>query len=58
MNRCFVLLCSAIVLRIIGGFGWFMNLNPEWTYPTAAWVCWLVPLVIYERFGARTRAVA
>jgi uncharacterized membrane protein len=58
MNRCFVLLCSAIVLRIIGGFGWLMNLDPEWTYPTAAWVCWLVPLAVCECFGVRTRAVA
>jgi hypothetical protein len=46
MQRCYVLLCSAVVLRIIGGASDLAN--AEWTYPIAAWMSWLVPLLIIE----------
>jgi uncharacterized membrane protein YozB (DUF420 family) len=46
MLRCFVLLCSAVVLRVIGGLA--DVLGTEWTYPIAAWSSWFVPLVLLE----------
>ncbi len=48
MLRCFVLLCSAVVLRLIGGLAKFFAVEAEWVYPIAAWTSWLVPLVAFE----------
>jgi len=48
MTRCYLLLCSAIVTRIIGGFFIVTEIDGDWTYYMAAWPSWLVPLVIYE----------
>ncbi|MEX1223434.1 MAG: DUF2306 domain-containing protein [Pirellulales bacterium] len=46
MLRCFALLCSAVVLRAIGGLSEVMDLH--WTYPLAAWISWLLPLAAVE----------
>jgi hypothetical protein len=46
MQRCYVLLCSAVVLRVIGGASDVMDL--DWTYPVAAWISWLLPLLVLE----------
>jgi len=46
MLRCFVLLCSAVLLRTIGGIS--DVLGAGWTYPFAAWLSWLLPLFILE----------
>ena len=46
MLRCYVLLCSAVVLRIIGGISEVFAV--EGTYPYAAWLSWLVPLFVLE----------
>ena len=46
MLRCFALLCSAVVLRVIGGLSDVLGL--EWTYPFAAWISWLLPLFFLE----------
>jgi len=48
MWRCFLLLCSAVVLRMIGGLATVADSEAGWIYPAAAWASWLVPLVIYE----------
>lgn len=48
MQRCFVLLCSAVVVRIIGGLLTVIDYGPAWPYQAAAWGSWLVPLAIYE----------
>ena len=48
MLRCFVLLCSAVVLRLIGGLSEWLGV--DWTYPIAAWMSWCVPLAILECF--------
>lgn len=48
MLRCFVLLCSAVVLRLIGGVTTVAGVEAAWVYPLAAWTCWLVPLMAYE----------
>lgn len=48
MWRCYLLLCSAVVLRLFGGLATVMELGPVWTYPFAAWASWLLPLAVYE----------
>ena len=55
MLRCFVLLCSAVVLRVIGGLSDVLGV--EWTYPFAAWVSWLVPIVILELVRINPRSL-
>lgn len=57
MFRCFLLLASAVVLRLIAGASIVAGIDSEWTYPVSAWVSWLVPVAIYEagwRFWSRT----
>ena len=46
MLRCYALLCSAVVLRVIGGLSDVVG--AEWTYPFAAWFSWLLPLFVLE----------
>jgi hypothetical protein len=48
MWRCFLLLCSAVVLRLVGGFVAVTGIGAAWSYPLAAWASWLVPLAIFE----------
>ncbi|MFO0914439.1 MAG: DUF2306 domain-containing protein [Pirellulales bacterium] len=52
MLRSYVLLCSALVLRLIAGLAEFAGAT--WTYPLAAWVSWLLPLGILELILALT----
>jgi hypothetical protein len=44
MTRLFVLLCSAVVLRLIAGLATLLGLDADWLYPASAWASWLVPL--------------
>ena len=37
MQRCFVLLCSAVVLRLIGGLATIFEFDSSWSYPFASW---------------------
>lgn len=48
MTRCFLLLLSAVVLRIIGGASVYFDWNSEWIYPLNAWISWLLPIATYE----------
>ncbi|MBX3414724.1 MAG: DUF2306 domain-containing protein [Pirellulales bacterium] len=48
MWRCFLLLSSAVVLRLIGGLASVSGIGETWSYPLAAWVSWLGPLAVYE----------
>lgn len=49
MLRCYVLICSAVVLRLISGAAGLLGVsNPEAAYVAAAWGSWLGPLAIYE----------
>lgn len=49
MLRCYVLICSAVALRLISGTaGLFEFSNPEQAYILAAWASWILPLGIYE----------
>lgn len=49
-TRCFILLCSPLLLRLMSGAAIVANIEDEWTYQAAAWLSWLGPLLIYEVF--------
>lgn len=53
MSRCFVLLCSAVVLRIFGGLGSVAGVQSDWYDPLASWASWVMPLVAFELFSRR-----
>lgn len=48
MGRLFMLLCSAVVIRMIGGLATVVGFNALWLYPLSAWASWLVPLAAFE----------
>jgi uncharacterized membrane protein len=49
MFRCYVLICSAVTLRLISGAAGLIGASsPESAYIVAAWASWLVPLAMYE----------
>jgi hypothetical protein len=52
MTCCFLLLCSAVVIRVVGGFVAVTSVGVTWSYPVAAWLSWLVPLAAYEAYLA------
>ncbi|QDV47141.1 hypothetical protein Enr13x_70500 [Stieleria neptunia] len=47
-NRCYLLLWSPLLLRVVAGLMIVSNLESEWTYRLNAWLSWLVPLAVYE----------
>jgi uncharacterized membrane protein len=49
MLRCYVLICSAVVLRLTSGAAGLIGVpSPEGAYIVAAWSSWLFPLAVYE----------
>lgn len=48
MWRCFLLLCSAVVLRLVVGLAIVTQVQSIWLEPTLAWASWLLPLAGYE----------
>lgn len=57
MWRCYLLLCSAVVLRLIGGLATVTGLAASWVDPPATWMSWLIPLTAFElreRAGRRS----
>jgi hypothetical protein len=48
MWRTYVLLCSAVVIRLIGGLSAVLAIEVLWLYPLSCWISWLVPLAAYE----------
>jgi uncharacterized membrane protein len=62
MLRTYVLICSAVALRLISGATELVGVpGPEAAYVGAAWASWLVPLAAYEvaeRWPARPPAGA
>jgi len=48
MWRTYLLLCSAVVIRLFGGLATVFQLNASWIYPTSVWASWLVPFLIFE----------
>lgn len=55
MIRCYVLLCSAVVLRLIAGLATVTGSEAVWLYPLSAWVSWLLPLAVFELSQGRHR---
>jgi hypothetical protein len=51
MGRSLVLLCSAVVLRLVGGAGVLMGVQSPWFDPLASWASWLLPLIAFELIG-------
>jgi hypothetical protein len=48
MWRTYLLLCSAVIIRLIGGWASASQVDASWVYPLSAWASWLVPLLLYE----------
>lgn len=48
MLRGFLLLGSAIVIRLNGGIGEVCGITESWFYAQSAWSSWLVPLILFE----------
>lgn len=57
MMRTYILICSAVALRLISGAAGLIGVpSPEGAYIVAAWSSWLLPLAAYElveRFPTR-----
>lgn len=49
MLRSYVLICSAVALRLISGAAELLGVSsPEYAYIIAAWSSWLLPLAAFE----------
>jgi hypothetical protein len=46
--RCFVLLCSPLILRLFSGALSVFDAESIWTYRFSAWASWLIPLLALE----------
>jgi hypothetical protein len=47
--RCYILICSAVALRLLSGAASLVGVpSPEAAYIIAAWASWLLPLAILE----------
>jgi hypothetical protein len=57
MRRCFVSLCSAVAIRMIGGFTTVTGINPPWLDVFAPWASWLIPLAALELSESVVRIV-
>lgn len=49
-TRCFWLLCSPLLLRLISGAAIIMDAETAWLYPANAWLSWLILLGSYEAY--------
>jgi hypothetical protein len=52
MWRTYLLLCSAVMLRVLGGLGSTLAVSAAWYDPLASWLSWVLPIAVYE-VGAR-----
>lgn len=56
MWRTFALLCSAVVLRLLGGLAAVTQLEAQWAYPASIWLSWLGPLIVVEASRVLSRS--
>ncbi len=54
-TRCFVLLASVLLLRVVSGAAIVMQLDSESFYRMNAWLSWLVPMAAYETWLRRKK---
>lgn len=57
MWRTFLLLCSAVVLRIVVGMATVMKVDVLWFDSMAVWISWLLPLTAFELSSWRNKVV-
>ena len=50
MIRNFLLLSSAVVLRLVFGTASLFQYEEYWLFPAVAWGSWVLPLLIFEAF--------
>lgn len=55
MWRCFLLLCSAIVLRLMSGLGTVAGTKAQWLYPVSAWTVPLLAMFEPKHVAAQLR---
>jgi uncharacterized membrane protein len=55
MWRTYLLLWSAVVLRLLGGLATVSGIHAEWFDPLASWVSWLAPVVAFELVASRRK---
>jgi uncharacterized membrane protein len=48
MWRTYLLLCSAVVIRMLGGLATVFEADADWVYPASVWVSWVAPLIAFE----------
>jgi hypothetical protein len=48
MWRCYLLLCAAVVIRLLGGLATVTGVVAPWVDPLATWLSWLGPLAAFE----------
>ena len=53
-TRCFLMLCSPMLLRLMQGAVITLDYNSQVTYPIVAWTSWTVPLLVFEIRRLRT----
>jgi len=58
MWRSYLLLASAVVLRLIGGLGIVLGVTAPRYDPLATWLCWLLPLAAFEALERSKRRPA
>ncbi|MCA9137149.1 MAG: DUF2306 domain-containing protein [Planctomycetales bacterium] len=54
--RCYLLLWSPLLLRIVAGVLIVSKMESEWTYRVNAWLSWVLPIAVYEISKHRTIA--
>jgi uncharacterized membrane protein len=55
MWRCFLCLCSTVVLRLMVGVTTVLDIPAPWIEPASAWLSWLAPLAVFELSVATRR---
>lgn len=48
MMRCYLCLCSTVILRLMGGVGMVLEIGAPWYGIQATWTSWAIPLLAYE----------
>ena len=62
MWRSYLLLCSAVVIRVIGGLATVTGFSAMWVDQLTPWISWVAPLVVFELcatgYRQRSRSLA